>query len=165
MSGFASGCSPRGSASLFAGFASGYSCRGDVCLPAGFASGYGRRGIVYLLEPVLVAIVVVLMLALFLPQQHPEPDKRLMYLHAQDVLALIQKDGSLGQLAAGNNATIQKNLELLRELNPAYGYRIKVVGIGNGTVIAEKERGNAVKARRTFVKGGTHAEIELTIYI
>ena len=93
-------------------------------LEGGWVNGDSNRGMIYLLEPILVAIVVITLFVLFSPHAGAEPENlRLMELHAQDVLALVQKDGSAKRLAGGDESGVKGDLELLQELNENYGHR------------------------------------------
>jgi len=132
-----------------------------------------NRGLVYLLEPVLLAIVVITLFAFFSPDVGASApgQVRLMALHAQDVLAVMQKGGSFEMLARGDLEGVRRDLRLLAELNPNYSYRLwkedVVGGTWEGTVVAERGRpdGTIVSVSRSYADGETFFRMRLELWL
>lgn len=104
---------------------------------------------IYLFEPILVGTVMVAMIYLF-PSTSPERDCRLMELHAQDVLAIIQKEGI---------ESARENLELLKLLNQNYKYHFE----SGETEIGDLCDFNCVSVERIDIKNSR--KMRLTIWI
>ena len=84
-----------------------------------------RRGFIYLLEPVLVAIVVILLVAFFLPEANVEKKYRLVELHAQDIAAIVQKK----LIVEENYGDIEQQVdELAKGINPEYEPCFRIYG-------------------------------------
>lgn len=119
-----------------------------------------RRAFLYLLEPALIAIAVILMLA-FVPKVYPSQQPRLLELHGQDVLATIQKDGSIDRWLAGDPTDLEKGLSLLHELNPNYRHHF-TISDGPKTLFTSGTPLKGITVRRTFISQAP-LTLELTI--
>lgn len=108
-----------------------------------------RNALFYLLEPVLIAIVVVFMFS-FIPKPLPLSNTRLLELHAQDVLAAVQKDGSVSGWLAGDPSHLEKDLTLVQSLNPNYKYHFSISD-GEKTLFSSGQPVKGITARRTYV--------------
>ena len=84
-----------------------------------------RRSVLYLIEPIFAFIAVVLLVVLFAPSQ-PEPSIRIIELHAQDILSVLQRTNSeeIVNWFYGNESL--KIGHLVRAVNPSYGYTLEV---------------------------------------
>lgn len=89
-----------------------------------------ERALVYLVEPIMIALVVILLLALFLPEPGVERNYRLMGLHAQDIAAVVQKSVLVqdGALEGGCGEIAELVEELAFELNPEYRACFRIYG-------------------------------------
>lgn len=86
-----------------------------------------KNSILYLIEPVLAFIAVLLLVALFSPTFAPMK-LRMIELHANDISSILQisKAGQIAEWMDGNEEIDPLLLSLSSELNPCYGYTFEV---------------------------------------
>ena len=113
------------------------------------------RGLFYLLEPIMVAVVVIAMLALFLPEAQVEQNYRLMGLHAQDIAAVIQKTGSVPDSCEKLRDEVES---LASMLNPEYSPCFRLYGSMECPGECE-----GICARRSWANSTESAKIEVCL--
>ena len=98
-----------------------------------FSGLRSTRGIMYLLEPVLLAIVFIIMFAVMTPQPTIEPNYRLMELQANDLLSQLLTEKQLDSCFEEDclEKKISKNLEKLNQKYEYY-FEIKNASISGG---------------------------------
>jgi len=111
------------------------------------------------LEPILVAIVVILLIALFLPEVESGENYRLKELHIQDVASIIQKTGVIHE----DCDVIGKEVErLVSELNPRYGSCFRVYGRGCSRECPEEK--DLFCTRRSYADPEKSIKIEVCLF-
>lgn len=118
-----------------------------------------RRSILYLMEP-LLAFFAAAALVVVLQPHSPQMPVRLVELHAQDVLSVMQAEGDFEKLASGNLSE-QYVGTLVHALNPNYGWQIE---LSDGHKLGEAPRGETVSASRDFVRDGRFFTIKLNMF-
>ena len=111
-------------------------------------NSHSHKGFLYLFEPILIAIIVILMLA-FIPRLPTQNQTRLIELHSQDVLATIQKDGSIDAWLSGDKTKIENNIALIHELNPNYAYYFSISS--DKTLYESGTPLKGITSRRTYL--------------
>ena len=132
--------------------------------PRSFLSS--RTSILYLLEPVLAFIAIILLVALFQPTQ-PEPPVRVMELHAQDIASLIQlsRQKEAAEWLEGKDGLETTVSIFASELNPSYGYTLELSD-GTGSRKAEKGKGlTGMTVERLVIHKGTAMSMKLTLWL
>ncbi|MFC1454736.1 hypothetical protein ACFLQI_01465 [Candidatus Undinarchaeota archaeon] len=82
----------------------------------------------YLLEPVLLAIVFIIMFAVMTPQPRIAPNYRLMELQVNDLLSQVLAEGSLEDCFEVE--CLEKKISWnLGKLNPVYKYYFEIDGL------------------------------------
>lgn len=126
--------------------------------------GISTRGFVYLLEPILVAIAVILLIALFLPEAETEMNYRLIGLHSQDLAAVAQKSGIIWK---GDCEVIEKEIgRLAKVLNPGYTTCFRMYGSRKcgGEYVGVCEMGNGrICSRRSWADSNSSVKIEVCL--
>ncbi|MFH1786790.1 MAG: hypothetical protein ABH829_04035 [archaeon] len=120
------------------------------------------RGLMYLMEPVFLAVVFIIMLATMTPEPQAGPNYRLMELHANDVLVRIVRDGMV-QGCKYDESCIQGEIKKkLGLLSPQYefGFSIVEMGIGYNQRVGER-----VSAERMFFSGNDVYTLRLWVWI
>jgi len=115
---------------------------------------------------VLAFISIILLVALFQPQQ-PEPPMRVMELHAQDIASLIQisKQKEAAEWLEGGDGLEGTVFLLASELNPSYGYTLELSD-GTGSRKAEhRKRSTGMTAERLVVYNGRQMSMKLTLWL
>lgn len=125
-----------------------------------------RTSILYLIEPVLAFIAIILLVALFQPTQ-PEPPVRVMELHAQDIASLIQlsRQKEAAEWLEGKDGLETTVSTLASELNPSYGYTIE---LSNSNTMRKAEKGKGLTGmtvERLVVYKGTAMSMKLTLWL
>lgn len=125
-----------------------------------------RNSILYLLEPVLAFIAIVLLVALFQPAQ-PEPPVRVMELHAQDIASLIQasRQKEAGEWLAGGEGLEATVSSLASELNPSYGYTLELSDGISSRKAEHLKMSAGITAERLVVYNGTAMSMKLTLWL
>jgi len=115
---------------------------------------------------VFAFIAVLLLVALFMPAPQP-PNLRVMELHAQDVLSILQvakAEQVAGWLDEGNE--LERTVSALTsELNPHYRYTLEV---SEGDALRKTEHGKgstAISAERLIVYEGRVFTARLTLWL
>lgn len=127
-----------------------------------------RRSVLYLIEP-LVAFFAAAVLVVVSQPHGTELPVRLLELHAQDVLGVMQQDGTFERLHGWFLGNEPPGLEaemgsLVGALNPNYGWRIEVSDGTASKRLGGDPQGDTVSAVRNFVKDGRFFTIKLNIY-
>ncbi len=115
----------------------------------------------YLIEPLFAFFAAAALFLLYQPQSMDVP-VRLVELHAQDVLSVMQAGGTFEELLSGNGTG--KTDMLVRALNPNYGWQAEISGGGQAKKIGVDQEGDKVSVSRNFVHGGEFFTIKLNIY-
>ncbi len=125
-----------------------------------------RNSILYLLEPVLAFIAIVLLVALFHPTQ-PEPPLRVMEMHAQDIASLIQvsRQKEAAEWLAGGEGLERTVALLASELNPSYGYTIELSDGAASRKAEHLKMSAGITAERLVVYNGTAISMKLTLWL
>jgi len=110
-------------------------------------------------EP-LIAFFAAAALVVVLQPQNSQMPVRLVELHAQDVLSVMQTEGSLEGLASGNLSEEYVDT-LVHALNPNYGWQIE---LSDGHIFGDVPRGEVVSAVRDFVNDGKFVTIKLNMF-
>ncbi len=132
-------------------------------------SGYplgSKNSILYLIEPVFAFIAVLLLVALFVPVPQP-PRLRMMELHAQDVLSILQvsKAWQVAEWLDGGNELEGTVSALTSELNAYYGYTLEVSEGDSLRKTEHDKKSTAISAERLIVYDGRVFTARLTLWL